>query len=563
MAVTKQQILDTYKEVLEKGFRPYVSEDVIRALEGSIQYVYDNAAANGGGTGGIPSKYIFGSPGERDTYFAQNPNELVRGLPIITDTGTPGSPNIQTQYWYGQDKPPVYPPITDQWRNGGGINLDTDQIKTVNDLQTITADYIPIQSSTGYKDSPIRDAGDRLISTKSLEVPSGTIYIGRDVAISNGIRAINLIDELNDRTGLFIIEYYDDSGSQPLNTPVLAAIEQVDLTTLSDQTADTAQFIITPTAAELVNKVGIYFTDLSASKDIDFQVRTGSQSGPLVYEFVGSQTTDASGLAEITLTNPLAVLPTNNLYISVNATNMVGTNISSNFVPKSYIKRHVITYKDIALKEDIQSSVTIYDFDSGVPANVEVGTNLGTKTISYNVINASEITSLAIQLNESNFTTLTIPTSDGVKTQSVNFTSVDTSAPTELRFRIVANGNVNSNTDTTQVRAAAVGEKIYYQIGTIDPATVDINTMSSRTVYGVDEFDVTLGPSVTGQDIVFLSPQDRDITEIQNKGFFNTNVISAYTKTVGIRTIGTKLYNSYELPNLNGGLTFNYKIKNN
>ena len=69
MAVTPQQILDTYKGIIQRGLDEFVSKGIRDAIANGLQYVYDNA-----GSAGVANDHIFTSAADRDNYF--NPDQI-------------------------------------------------------------------------------------------------------------------------------------------------------------------------------------------------------------------------------------------------------------------------------------------------------------------------------------------------------------------------------------------------------------------------------------------------------------------------------------------------------
>lgn len=608
MAQTDQQILDILKEIIDKGFRPYVAKGTSDAINSAVQFLYENGGAtiqpdhifandtdrdtyfqgnkeqlkpgltilsanipqiwvNGTnpttydptnwfncGSQQIPDQYVFATTGDRDTYFTNHLDELKPGLNIIAG----GNP----QLWAGESNPPSY--NNANWVNISGGALTAAEIKTLYESNPDTNAFTDINKQV--TDLLSYDSiSDRIISQKSIEVPPGTVYIGREVGISSAVKAVNLIDNLNNRRALFTLQFYTDAGSQDVNEVFLAPLELVWRQQGDDEVSNTGQYSITPDVNELVRYTGIYFQDINTSKAISYTVRALSFSGPIIYQFEGDVTTDSNGLGEIEFNNPLLLDNTLPLYISVIAQGMIGTLVGGNFECKLYVKRHSVTFKPIATQEYVNQRVgsltSVNNFAINIPARIATGTSLGQVTVSYNIVNYANVTSIYLQRNGSNYIQLTIPSTDGYNEQSVSFASLDTSTPVTYTFRIQLNGSINSNTQTLEVSNAISDEKIYYGIGNINPITVDPTSLSSEDVFGAGQFDVTLGPSQLNQNIVFLCPQDRNIIEILNKDVFDLNVIGAYTQTLAVRTIGTKLYNSYELANLNADLTFHYTIK--
>ena len=661
---TIQERRTALKFIIEEQFGILVQPGAIDALLYLIDYNFDNL----GGVRVVAEENHFESESARDTYFSANLDDLVTGLPVTVQTGTQQDPAITFQIWSGTSSPLTYDNTL--WADAGVMALTTDQMAVLLGLIGVSDTYIPRKDgANSYVDSAIRETADRLISTKSLEVPNGTIYIGPSSAISNGLNAINFSNSNLNIASLILSQQYTTSGGVFTKTLEISAQDEVDISTSTGQTSDTAQFTLTSTADEIITHLKVLTTRLSEILNFEVTVRLGSHSGTVIYNINGQIITDSSGMAEQQLTNPILVDTGTTVYVTVNCEDMSGTGTGASFIPRSSVLRQVVVKRDIKftrplssqsssftvnssninefvnggfvftnstgnvdlnLGDDLfsegdelivkhsnqngtatiiphtgggvdgQSSIVLSAFDSytlkytssnnwlviassgvsqqasfsspvlssfsiNIPSRVDLNTNLNQEyTINFEALHVANLQSLELTVIGGDNINLSVPSSDGLQSDQVTLTGIETSSNTTLTFRLTGvdtrNNSVQSNAQNVSVRNAVSSEFIYYGIGNIDPVTVDVGTLSSQEVTGAGQFNVSLGPSSSGDDIVFLVPVDRDIAEIQNRSLSNINVISSYTKTINVRQINSINYNSYELANLNSGLTFNYTI---
>lgn len=468
----------------------------------------------------------------------------------------------------------------------GNTGLDQDG----NWKLTITADNRFVVQRYDSAQTPswveITEFGSSITVDKIFLITGlAAISVATDNNVYNIGRQAQTIDaiDLGDMEWKTILSSSDDlkiiksDGSTTANLPIQPLSDE-------DNTAETLiEFPLVGTVYSKLKRLKVL--SLDASDDIRFVVRRDNASGLVIMEnkpaadfnigvnqtpvIVGENIFDIGSEHSPIYTSPgttqwVQVYTKTPVRWQGHTNNIEGTDY---FQPRILADAVVSTSNEtIATQEWVDNHITsiptLYDFNIDINSRVPLDTNLNIqKTISYDVTNHSQITSLKVEVNGSVVGTLTIPTSDGPQSESITLSGIDTSSETTLYFRLVANDNIYSNTKIIEVKDTPEDEFIYYGIGDIDPAIVNINTLQSKDTNISTQFDVTLGLSQLGQSIVFLCPQDHDITEIINKDVFNINVISAYTKTIGVRTINTTSYNSYELSNLNPNLTFNYTIK--
>ena len=358
-------------------------------------------------------------------------------------------------------------------------------------------------------------------------------------------------------------------------------VEDIAVQPLSDE-ANTAttllEFPLVGTTYSKIKTIKVLYLD--ATDDIRYVVRRGDENGLIINEskpeadFNLNVNQQAITVGENTIelgNNPIYTSPGVTQWVQVytkqavrsqgHTTNIEGTD---RFQPRILVDAVIGTSETVATREWVNgrmgNQLELSGFSIDIPSRVDVDTDLNVSaTMDYSVVGFSDITELKLQINNVDIATLTNPTSDGAQSETITLSGIDTSNPTTLNFRLQANGMDNSNVQVVTVRNLQPHEFIYYGIGNIDPTTVDVSTLQSQEVIGSGSFQVSLGPSTLGQDIVFLTPFDRDITSIVNQSL-NINVRPSFTRVESDRQINSVNYNSYELDNINEGLTFNYTI---
>ena len=222
-------------------------------------------------------------------------------------------------------------------------------ISKLNIIDDVAEGFIPLQGPDSLVASALRETSNRIISTKSLEVPPGTVYIGDNIGISAAILGLNVRDELTGRRALLLSEIYDDTGK--LQAPIfdIAAISNIVINNQTGETANSAQFTLTSSnPLEIVRVVRVRTNQPSTNVDFTFTIRRTSHTGEVVYSLSETIATDANGIGETELDNPLLIDNTFDLYVEIVATGLVGSTVSGAFVPNSNVDIQVMTAREIA-----------------------------------------------------------------------------------------------------------------------------------------------------------------------------------------------------------------------
>lgn len=205
------------------------------------------------------------------------------------------------------------------------------------------------------------------------------------------------------------------------------------------------------------------------------------------------------------------------------------------------------------------------------PSRIGTTENLiGDLDIQFHISESTELASLSLLANSVNVGAVTTFTPDGIVTGSVNissaeWTSITTADSTQVVFQLSGTdtntptpGTVTSNTVTVQIADVAASEFFYYGLSTSNnPAVVDVSTLQSlEAVSGT--FTLNAIDPAANDWIIFLAPQDHDLTGLINTGI-NRDVLALYSQTVGVRTINSQLYNSYVLGPTNDVVAITYQ----
>lgn len=369
-------------EIGKRGNTKYANYDEL--LTENLDF-FVSALGGGGGSIIIPDKFRFATTSARDSYF--NPNELnllVPGLQIfVADDGT-GDPVIQR--WLN-----ITPATTADYDNTNWVNLsagltgsqvkllyennpDTNDFNDADDalvksLSNVSTNTIPLKGSTTYGNSALSETATEVVSTKTLRVPPGTVRIGQNAELSNALRSLNIHDPILSRRGLLLTQLYDDSGSQDAFVYDIAAISNLSINSGTGETEDTAQFIQTTTNDEIIRTIRVTTTQISTSTPIEIIGRIQSHTGAEVFRINENVTTNASGIAEVSLSNPIITDANFDLYLTINLTGMSGSQVSGTFVPNSEVDIQVITRPIIATQSHVATEIATKEDGLGNPTS--------------------------------------------------------------------------------------------------------------------------------------------------------------------------------------------------
>ncbi len=526
-----------------------------------VDSINEIANFSGGSVSVIPDNLIFANAAARDAYF--NPSrldELVTGLEIILEDD--GSGGRVLQRWLGLNNPSTY---TGAFWHTMGVDALTGEelVALINSVSNVN--FADDEESAILSRLSLEPNGD-VRSSVSFIFPPGSIIIG-DSVLESGGRIVSARSLSTGNLGAFIIQLF--TGSTFLPATIYDTSQTISEFNVQI-TDDTVNSGISETNVRQVVQADIQTSRVTirpngALPDIfNFQVRLNESGEPVYDEDVSpSELTDiGGGDYELTFVNPSQIDAGTSTYIRITGIDLKGGNgfdgtdtirfgdaTKNNFFPYLILHSIPIVRLPIAseqyVNERTEGMISLHDFSIAIPSRIDIGTNLEvSRLITFNVTNYSQITSLKLQLNGSDEITLTNPISDGIQTQSVLLSGVDTSVETILVFRLQANASVNSNTDSVQVRNVAQSESFYYGIsGSNNPASIDVATLTLKEISETETFQADFDIP-DGSWAIILSPNNYSVTSIIERSF-NQEIITDFTKVDDVRTIEAQVYDSY------------------
>lgn len=206
----------------------------------------------------------------------------------------------------------------------------------------------------------------------------------------------------------------------------------------------------------------------------------------------------------------------------------------------------------------------------GTPSRIGTTDDLiGDLSIQFHISQSANLASLSLLANSVNVGAVSTFTPDGVVTGSVNisageWTSITTADSTQVVFQLSGTdtdtpaGTVTSNTVTVQIADVAASEFFYYGLSNSNnPGAVDVATLQSLEA-ATGTFTLSAIDPAANQWIIFLAPQDHDLTALVNTGI-DRDVLSLYTQTTSVRVINGQFYNSYVLGPTNDTVAITYR----
>ena len=215
---------------------------------------------------------------------------------------------------------------------------------------------------------------------------------------------------------------------------------------------------------------------------------------------------------------------------------------------------YVTVYSNASAPSPVAPSATVTDFTINIPSTVNLNTDLNNqRQVQFRVANVSNVTAIDLIVSDGDNKSLTLPSSDGLSTQNVTLSGIDTSSAKTLTFRIRLTLNdsttVFSNMVSISVRNILAREQAYWGVSsTNNPGTILLSNLT-----GVDvsppgtTYDINTNLP-NGQFLIILEPSDRPITDITELTF-NVSALSQFTNTDNVRNEGGLAFNAYVLEN--------------
>ncbi len=516
-----------------------------------------------------PPESPFADVAARDTWSAANLDMLFNNMSQYTLIEVVG---VGSEQWSGLDTPSSYnssgwvtsvadlsPAIIKQrYESNSDTNALVDEKESVLDVLSLN--------------------NNRLVSSMSVEVPPGTIYIGQETSLSASIRALHARSNVTGNNALLIAQIFDTTNG--FSRSFVYEGDAPDTINLNDPvgtaTSDTADFSITTTADELLTEFRIT-TSRSENDVVSFvlQIRTGSDSGPLAVNFTGDVTIGAGGVGTLDLLNtmvndvtPILVDSGTELFVHAECDGMIGVQVDpTTFVPNAEVDRIIVTRRNIALLNDLATVATSGSYNDlsdqpTIPTPIPARTN-------------EEIIDLigATIVDGTNINVAFDDASDTVTINSLVTTRTDEDIRDVVGATLVAGMNVtiavddDANTITINSTGGSGGgtpppataDIIYYGLSsTNNPATIDVSTLTTEN-NPTNPDTISTGATTQGDFFILLVPMDDDLSSIFSTGL-SADVTNIFTATDNVRMLNSEQYKSYVLGPLNAGANEQYVI---
>lgn len=561
----------------------------------------------GGGGARVPVR-VTGSPfaslAALETWSQANPSELLNNADnfataVITSDGAYSWGGVDQTYTSGQ------------WSRDE--SLTTAQVEALDTLTSGTAGAVPMFTSGGVADSPLTVQTDRVTSSRSFAPPSSDGVILGNLDVFNGGATLGARELAEDRTFYAGIYELTDQGSSRLSreaytvvadTPAAADTSetftgqqhQFALVNLRRGNADQYGFMIPP-GAPAVTDCNIIIRYNSHADPVDvfnYQESTGGEG----FDFPAGNALPSTDFvaAPIPLPRPAFFPEQQAIYVTITAgqgqsltlagqTFNTGTAAGDQPLPAIVVTGQPSERRFIADVQDVvdavnngshqgitavgritqdgdpvidlslttpqqQAMITAFSIQGQAP-HVAAGTSLsGSQMFLYTVTNPGLVTGLGtLTQGASAISTQVDPAGNAIDQviQAVTLNAGEAVVFT-LAFDLTAGGTISR---TFMVQARAQAETLYYGVMSAnDAAGVDVSTLSSERVVVNSQFDADFVTPNTHYYVI-LSPADRELTAITERTF-NAPILTSFTKTENVRTIGGQSYDAYVRQNNSG-----------
>lgn len=524
-----------------------------------------DATGDGGRITFVPSASPFATVLLRNTWAAANLTDLLNNADMVTVVTVDDGTSTEVYEWGGANQPASHDPSF--WVLRSGMSGIESQILT--GLDGLTDGQVPQKNGNTFIASALTEGVSEVVSSKPIRAdiisPTSSIAFEDASILSTNTESLEIEDCVRNDRHEIITSDYDDTGSNLPSYPDKSAIQTFQVQLLEDTQA-TDFNVVFPTL-DVAGRDGVHFSSFIVKPRttgmLRFVLRNEDSNGCILNTettrniTVGMVGTDVT----IPLANRVKLFNGQNVWVSVSGVELAGHQFTADptwgnqFVPRTQTMSQNFMDKPLATQEYVRSllgnEIELTGFSMNIASRVDVGTNLNIqRTVTYTVSGASSITSVSLQLNGTDIVGLTVPTNDGVQTENVTLSGVDTSSATTLRFRVQANDLDNSNAQLVEVRNLPQSETIYYGVSatnnavTIDPSTLTSVEAVSGTVFNAD-FDT---PN-THWDII-LVPNNLSIDIVERT--FNAPITTDFTKVDDARTISGQLYDTYVHQNNSG-----------
>ena len=524
----------------------------------------------GGGGGGARSPVVVsGSPfadaAALEAWSVLNPSELVNNDTNYA-TAMAGGASYE---WRGSNG--VY--STGSWFRQNALTVIEQQ--NVDSITGLTLATVPVKGAQGLSDSIATQTGmSQIMVDGELGTTKDTVVVGQGLRISEDGGTVRLDDAIDNISAIPVGTVLNADGTTGVNyalrrhTPTSAVVQPVQ--TETNIGTWSAHVPVTPPTRILKElrvrfaqpATGIRFTLRAASSNtqtdgiILFQSHTDAEwnngSGYSVIE----SPVGAPENFSVVIDRSAKVIENTILYVVVEQNTQgtgdielrgINTTIGGVTGFFAYLEQdYVLEAQDLIPLASNVPLPSLHEFSINIASRVDLNTDLNVQqTLTFDTTGHSQFTALELIVTAGTNQTLTLPTTDGLQSQSVTLTGIDTSSQGSVTFQLSgthSGGTVTSNVVTISVRDLAPEEFTYVNSQTDRlPANFTIAGANSQEFRTPQTIAV---PTYTNSEyIVIAQPQaEADITSLMIGGL---EQFSTFEKVVGTAMVGGVTYELY------------------
>ena len=474
-------------------------------------------------------------------------------------------------------------------------------------LGDVAAGSFPIGDGEGNLDpSSLTETVDRIVSSKTIEVPTGSLQLGGNIKIGAGGRCTFVRNLAYDRKELVHASPYDSAGSiTPFYPWIQSAEVPVVHQPLDDEVVAVDQITYTVTDNNRIASA-LIIRGAVAQSGASLVIRKDDVFGRVLVQ-VDSFDILGTGDTRIDFPNPIAAEIGDAVHISM--ANMGSATLKGHtngtFVPyfatvgQNYTKLDTDWPNDLigaALKSGTANTITFTrrsgaTFDvviggatflaphltgfamTGLPARIDTTASLaGNYSASVDVANSANVDGgLTVMANTTPIHTIAAASIvEGLNSFTVNisaaeWTSILGGSPPNVVIKVTGSDSQSaafeSNALTVERRDLDQHEYLYDGLSASNnPAAIDIAGMDQNEIGSISgqTISISTGATTAGQYYIILVPAIYNITIVDT--VLEQDVTSIFSKTDDVRQINLVNFDSYVLGPLNAGGDETYNV---
>lgn len=517
-------------------------------IDGEWENILGTLVGADGQDGSAGSALEFASIAARDTFFAANASMLVNGLPVTVNLG---NNMVANTVWNGPNSPTDYVASDERWRTASSMvsnnslfvgstqvsNAVENIVVTIADGRRFLAIGVPFtgQGST-------RPFITNLAAETTLDVNTLSDQVLADPFTLNyqtfGDNLTTDFDFIPNEVGELRAQFYfgtDDSG------PVIFD----ETRTVTQAEVDAGQFVSFGVGnAYLLDQDVNIFVRFSGIALRGGTVSGGQFDGQTIIAFRSTiqpftrdpvvRDSDFTGSAVVALLQAL----TGDDRLDASAIKNLPPGGGSNPAATA-------------------ADITRFVMDGQATSVLAPATISGTRTFSFNVNHPEDIDGTLSLVQNGQVLRSNIDPTMNTFTQAV--TNVTLQANNQVVFELRGTSDEGLLvSEFFRVRAHSAPEQLYFGLSNDNnPAAVDVGQLS-HTEAGVDGSTISTGVTVANQYFIVLVPSDHDVLSITDG--LGQPVLSIFTRTANVRTIGTTSYISYVFGPVTAGSSESYTL---